>query len=52
MTVQVCTNAMVNETTIMQANAKFRFMKCSSGIGEMDAILDRPPLNKKFGFMI
>jgi hypothetical protein len=43
---------MVNETTIMQAKAKFRFMKCSSGTGEMEAILNRPPINKKFGFMI
>ncbi|WP_367616827.1 hypothetical protein [Pseudomonas azerbaijanoccidentalis] len=49
---QVCTSAMVNETTIMQAKAKFRFMKCSSETGEIGAILNRAPINKKFGFMI
>jgi hypothetical protein len=27
---QACPNAMANETTIMQAKAKFRFMKFSS----------------------
>ncbi len=49
---QVCTNAMVNETTIMQTKAKFRFMTFPSDTGVMALILNRSGANKKFGFVI
>jgi hypothetical protein len=49
---QLCTNAMVNETTIMQAKAKFRFMSFPSESGVMALILNRSDANKKFALVI
>jgi hypothetical protein len=49
---QVCTNAMVNETTIMQAKAKFIFTSFPSESGVMALILNRSDANKKFALVI
>jgi hypothetical protein len=43
---------MVNETTIMQAKAKFRFMTFPSERGVMALILNRSGANQKFGVVI
>jgi len=43
---------MVNETTIMQAKAKFRFMSFPSESGVMALILNRSDANKKFALVI
>lgn len=49
---QLCTNAMVNETTIMQTKAKFIFMSFPSESGVMALILNRSDANKKFALVI
>jgi hypothetical protein len=49
---QACPSAIANDTTIMHANAKLRFMKVSSIDFKSGAILTISGRNKKFGFMI
>ncbi len=43
---------MANDTTTMQAKAKLRFMGCSPGPFESEAILPGAGQKKKFGFVI